>query len=333
MRVGIMSFAHVHSEGYIGLLRAMPNIEVIGFSDLDATRGIHMSQQYSSTWFSTHEALLEQDLDAVIVCTENAMRREAVELAARAGCHILCEKPIATTLEDALAMRDAVSQAGVNFMTAFPMRFDPSIILVRDRIKAGDLGRIYGVNGINHSEIPRAHRAWFADHELAGGGAVMDHTVHLLDLYRWMFKTEVLEVYAEVSNPFYPEVEVDTAGIITLKLENGMFAGIDCSWSRPITYPRWGHLKLEVVGERGALEVDAFAQHLTVTSINSISRNPNWHGWGSDPNKAMLEEFFASIREAREPSVTWQDGFEALRVALTCYESAGIGQPVRLEHV
>ena len=333
MRVGIMSFAHGHSEGYIGLLRAMPNIEVIGFSDLDATRGIHMSQQYSSTWFSTHEALLEQDLDAVIVCTENALHREAVELAARAGCHILCEKPIATTIKDTFAMREAVSQAGVNFMTAFPMRFDPSVILARDRIKAGDLGRVYGVNGINHSVIPRAHRAWFAQKALAGGGAVMDHTVHLLDLYRWMFNTEVLEVYAEVSNPFYPDVEVDTAGIVTLKLSNGMFAGIDCSWSRPTTYPTWGHLKLEVVGERGSLEVDAFAQHLIVTTAKANSRNQNWHGWGTDPNKAMLEEFFASITEAREPSVTWTDGFEALRAALICYESAGIGQPIKLENL
>jgi predicted dehydrogenase len=333
MRVGIMSFAHLHAEGYIGLLRAMPNIEVVGFSDLDHARGLQMSQQYSSIRFPSHEALLEQDLDAVIVCTENATRREAVEMAARAGCHILCEKPIAVTLEDALAMRDAVTSAGVNFMTAFPMRFDPSIQILRERVQAGDLGRVYGVNGINHSEIPKAHRAWFADRELAGGGAVMDHTVHLTDLYRWIFNTEILEVYAEVSNPFYPDVDVDTAGIITLKLENGMFAGIDCSWSRPNTYPRWGHLKLEVVGERGSLEIDAFAQHLTVTSSKPVSRNPNWHGWGSDPNFAMLTEFFASIEEAREPSVTWKDGFEALRVALTCYESAGIGQPVRLENL
>ena len=328
MRVGIMSFAHGHSEGYIGLLRAMPEIEVVGFSDLDAIRGANMAQQYSSTWFPTHQALLEQHLDAVIVCTENALHTDAVELAARAGCHILCEKPIATTLEDALAMREAVLKAGVKFMTAFPMRFDPSIILTRDRIKAGDLGRVYGVNGINHSEIPRAHRAWFAQKALAGGGAVMDHTVHLLDLYRYMFDTNVLEVYAEVSNPFYPDVDVDTAGLVTLKLGNGMLAGIDCSWSRPITYPRWGHLKLEVVGERGALEVDAFAQHLTVTTTKPSSRNPNWQGWGSDPNKAMLEEFFASIAESRDPSVTWQDGFEALRVALACYESAAIGQPI-----
>ncbi len=208
-----MSFAHVHAEGYIGLLRSMPEIEVVGFSDLDSTRGVAMAQHYSSHWYPTHEDLLEQDLEAVIVCTENATRREAVELAARAGCHVMCEKPIAVTLSDALAMRDAVTSAGVNFMTAFPMRFDPSVALIRERVKAGDLGRVYGVNGINHSEIPKAHRAWFSDRDLAGGGAVMDHTVHLIDLYRWMLNTEVLEVYAEVSNPFYPDVDVDTAGL------------------------------------------------------------------------------------------------------------------------
>ncbi len=330
MRVGIMSFAHVHSEGYIGLLQNLPDIEVVGFSDLDAIRGANMAQQYASTWFPTHKALLLENLDAVIICTENSKRREAVELAAKAGVHILCEKPIATTLEDAIAMQQAVERAGVNFMTAFPMRFDPSVKLLKSRIEANDFGRIYGMNGINHSEIPSGHRAWFAQKNLSGGGAVMDHTVHLTDLYRFIFDTEILEVYAEVGNPFYPDVDVDTAGLVTLKLANGMFAGIDCSWSRPTTYPRWGHLKLEVVGELGALEVDAFAQYLTFTSAKPSSRNPNWHGWGSNPNKAMLEEFFASITQAREPSVGWKDGFEALKVALACYDSAEIGQPIQL---
>jgi predicted dehydrogenase len=81
-----------------------------------------------------------------------------------------------------------------------------------------------------------------------------------------------------------------------------------------------------VIGEKGALEVDAFAQHLNV-----YRDHLNWQNWGSDPNHAMLEEFFASIRESRAPSVSWQDGFEALRVALACYESNGAKQPVRME--
>ncbi|MDQ7035818.1 MAG: Gfo/Idh/MocA family oxidoreductase [Anaerolineae bacterium] len=159
----------------------------------------------------------------------------------------------------------------------------------------------------------------------------MDHTVHLVDAYRWFFGCEVVEVYAEVDNLFYRgEVDVDTAGIVTLTMENGVFATIDCSWSRPTFYPRWGHLKMDIVGEKGFMTLDGQAEHLTVYS-KKLSRNPTWMNYGNDSNQHMINEFVAAIRENREPAVTWRDGYEAVRVALACFESAESGQPVRLE--
>jgi predicted dehydrogenase len=210
------------------------------------------------------------------------------------------------------------------------MRFDASIGAVKAAVDRGELGTLQAVNGINHSEIPSGHRAWFADPDLAGGGAVMDHTVHLTDLLRWITGSEVTEVYAEVGNPFHPhDVAVDTAGLVTVTMSNGAFASIDCSWSRPVTYPRWGHLKMDLIGERGALTVDAFAQAMTGFA-STLPRNPTWIGWGADPNQAMMQEFVDAIREGRPPSVSWNDGMEALRVALACYESAASGRPVAL---
>jgi UDP-N-acetylglucosamine 3-dehydrogenase len=330
LRVGIMSFAHVHADGYATLLRDHPNVELIGFSEPDPERGRAASSVHGLPWFTTHEALMAQHPDAVIVCCENFGRMELVQLAAAHGAHVLCEKPIEVSLERALAMRDACDAAGVKFMTAFPMRFDTSVLALRDHIRRGDLGRVYGINGVNHSESPHEHRAWFAQKALSGGGAVMDHTVHLVDLYRWFFETEVRNVHAEIGNPFQPHaVDVDTAGLALMTLENEVFASVDCSWSRPSTYPRWGHLKLEVIGERGGVELDAFAQHLQVYSRRN-AKNLVWQGWGSDPNAAMLESFFACIRDDTAPAVSWQDGYEALRVALACYDSNERGQPVIL---
>jgi len=332
MRIGIMSFAHLHAEGYINNLRNAPDVEMIGFSDTDTERGKHFANFFGARWFPTHESLLAEKPDGVVVCSENANHRELVEMAAQAGAHVLCEKPIEVTLPDAEAMRQVCKANQVNFMTAFPARFMPSAVGMKAVLDRGDLGPIYGLNGINHSEIPRAHRAWFAQKALAGGGAAIDHTVHLVDLLRWFFGCEIVEVYAEIDNLFYPgEVDVDTAGIVLLTLENGVIASVDCSWSRPTYYPRWGHLKFEVVGENGFAVVDALAQHLTVYS-KSAPRNPIWVGWGSDSNQAMINEFAASIREGRQPSVGWRDGYEALRVALACYESAEQGQPVTLRH-
>ncbi|MEO8396146.1 MAG: Gfo/Idh/MocA family oxidoreductase, partial [Chloroflexota bacterium] len=330
MRIGIMSFAHLHAESYIDNLRQIPDVELVGFSDTDTQRGKYFADLFAARWFPSHEALLAEQLDGAVVCSENANHRELVEMAANAGAHILCEKPIEVTLADAEAMRDVCQVNQVNFMTAFPSRFAPSVQAVKALLDRGDLGAIYGVNGINHSEIPRAHRAWFAQKALAGGGAVMDHTVHLVDLLRWFFGCEVVEVYAEIDNLMYPgEVDVDTAGIVLLTLANGVIASIDCSWSRPTFYPRWGHLKFDVVGENGFTVVDTLAQHHTVYS-KALPRNPSWINWGSDSNQTMINEFIASIRDQRPPSITWQDGYQALRVALACYESAQQGQPVKL---
>jgi predicted dehydrogenase len=322
MRIGILSFAHLHAEGYQAHLKNMPGVELVGFSHENPEEARRFAAACGLKWFPRHQDLLDEGLDGVIVCSENARHLEPVELAARAGCHILCEKPIATRLEDALAMRAACEAGGVHFMTAFPMRFTPSTQAVRAAIREGRLGRVLGVNGINHSEIPRAHRAWFAEAELAGGGAAMDHIVHLADLLRWYFDAEIAEVYAELDNLFYPgEVNVDTVGLLLVSLSNGVQASIDCSWSRPTWYPRWGHLKMEVVGEGGTVVLDAFAQHLTLYARQG-TRNPSWVGFGPDPNRAMLREFIASIRERRPPSVSWNDGFQALRVALAAYESS-----------
>ena len=331
-RIGIMSFAHLHAEAYTNNLRQSPGVEMIGFSDTDAERGPYFAEVFNARWFPTHEALLAEQPDGVLICSENANHRELVEMAAQARVHVLCEKPIEVTLADAEAMHDVCQTNRVNFMTAFPIRFASSMRDVKAALDRGDLGRIYAVNGINHSEIPREHRAWFAQKALAGGGAVMDHTVHLVDMLRWYFDSEIVEVYAEVDNLFYPgEVDVDTAGIVLLTLGNGVFASVDCSWSRPKFYPRWGHYKLDVIGENGFITVDALSEHLSVYS-RKTPRSPMWVNWGVDSNQAMVNEFAASIREQREPSVTWRDGYEALRVALACYESAETGQPVTLKH-
>jgi UDP-N-acetylglucosamine 3-dehydrogenase len=330
MRIGVISFAHMHAEGYTAGLRKIPGVDLVGFSDTDADRGARFAAAFGLRWFERHQELLDQGVDAVIVCSENAGRVELVEMAAAAGAHVLCEKPIEVGLGQAEALGESCRRHGVRFMTAFPMRFDSSVRSARAAVDAGELGRLLAINGVNHAEMPARHRPWFAQRELAGGGAVMDHTVHLADLMRWFFGSEVSEVYAEVGNPFQRGmVDVDSAGLITLAFENGACAAIDCSWSRPATYPRWGHLKMELVGERGALALDAFAQALTVYSPRQ-ERNPAWHNWGSDPNQAMLEEFVAAVREGREPAVTWRDGYEALRVALACYESAERGEPIAL---
>jgi predicted dehydrogenase len=332
IRIGILSCAHLHAEAYQANLKRIVGVDLVGFSHENPDEAHQFSERHGVRWFPRHQDLLAERLDGVLICAENANHLRLVEQAAAAGCAILCEKPIATSVSDALAIRRICQTNGVRFMTAFPMRFAASAQVVRGMLKNGELGQILGINGMNHSEIPDSHRAWFTDKKLAGGGAVMDHTVHLADLFRWYFEAEALEVYAELTDPLSRNgSEVETAALLLLTFSNGVHASIDCSWSRPPRYPRWGHLKMEILGENGAIVMDAFAQYVTLYSRGAM-RNPSWIGYGPDPNQAMVEEFVASIREKRDPSISWNDGYQAMRVALAAYESAEVCQPIAIEH-
>lgn len=329
LRVGIMSFAHLHAEGYIGNLRSMPDIEYIGFADDDSERLQKYGEQFESKTFARYEDLLAEKPDAVIICSENNKHRELVEMAAEAGCHILCEKPIATNEEDAQAIIQACEEAGVNLMIALPMRFSAAAQEVKGALDRGDLGNLFCANTTNQGENPDYHRAWFSDPELAGGGAVMDHTVHVVDMLRWYMGAEPTEVYAEVDNLFGKgRVDCDTAGLLMISFDNGVFVTLDASWSRPAFYPTWGNVKIDLIAQGGVLQTDYFNQKLTV--YEGQQERPAWHYWGSDPNQGMIDEFFASIREQRVPLITGEDGLAALKVVLAAYESARTHQPVRI---
>jgi len=310
-------------------LRALPGVEMIGLADEDRERGQRFAAQFNARLFDSYAALLAAKPEGVVVCSENNKHRPLVEMAASAGVHVLSEKPLATALEDARAMIEACDRAGVKLMTAFPMRFSTPLLEVKAQLDAGSLGQVYCFNATNQGELPKHHRAWFVDKELAGGGAVMDHTVHLADIMRWYLDSEVVEVYAQTNRIFYAEeVEVETGGLLMLTFDNGVFATIDCSWSKPPYYPTWGGLTFEMVTERGAVLVDVFKQNLTI--YRHDLKRPVWGHWGSDANQAMLADFVAAIRDDRSPRVSGLDGYRAVEVALAAYQSAATGQPVRL---
>ena len=329
MKIGIMSFAHHHSEAYIANLRAIPGVELCGVADEDPARGARLAAANGATFYADYAALLETRPQGLIICSENAKHLPLVQMAAEAGVNVLCEKPLAATLADAQAVVDVCQRAGVLLMTAFPMRFSAPLREVKARLDSGELGQVYAFNATNQGELPTKHRAWFVDPLLAGGGALMDHTVHLIDIMRWYLGSEAAEVYATTNHIFHAdEVQVETGGLEMITFQNGVFASIDASWSRPPYWPTWGGLTFELVTERGSVIVDGFKQNITVYS--QAAGRAHWQYWGSDMNQAMLSEFVAAVREDREPAVTGTDGLRAVEVTLAAYESARSGQVVKL---
>ncbi|MDQ3870616.1 MAG: Gfo/Idh/MocA family oxidoreductase [Chloroflexota bacterium] len=327
MRLGILSLAHVHAESYLAILRDLEGVELVGLWDEDPARGEAAVLQHGTRSFPSAEALLAAAPDGVVVTSVNAAHRSLTELAAAAGVHVLSEKPLAIRLDDARAMLDASKRRGVQLMTAFPMRFSPSLRVLAAMIREGRLGEVVCCEGVNTGEMPNAERAWFVDPALAGGGALMDHVVHLADLFRWILRSEVAEVYATANHVLQEGYQgVETGGLLSVRFESGVFATIDCSWSKPRSYPTWGGLSVEIVGTRGVLVADAFAQHLEL--YGGQRDRVQWPFWGSDPNRAMLADFAAAIRDGREPLVTGLDGYRALEVVEAAYRSVSSGEPV-----
>jgi predicted dehydrogenase len=338
MRVGILSFAHLHAEAYLPILQLMPGVEVLGVADDNLERARYFGSLFSVRVFETYAALLAEKPEAVVICSENARHLLLVQMAAEAGAHILCEKPLATSTADAKVIIQACKRAGVHLMTAFPMRFSSPAQEINTLMRSGKLGRIYGCNATNQGALPEFHQAnnllflkrdWFVDKALAGGGAMTDHIVHLADLLRWYWESEVIEVYAASNTILHAgKVQVETGGLVMLTFANRAFASIDCSWSKPAYYPTWGGLKLEIVAENGLAVMDAFKQTMTVYS-HRVGR-PQFAYWGSDANAGMLAEFIAACRDNRTPSVTGEDGLRAVEIVEAAYQSAESGQPVRM---
>jgi predicted dehydrogenase len=326
LRIGILGVAHLHVDAYIGNLRAA-GAEVVGVHDRDATRARAWGARFGVAVHDDLAGLLSAHLDAVVVCSETAFHAELVEAAAAAGCAVLCEKPLGVGYTDSARIVVACDQAGVLLMTAFPVRFSPAVQRLRTLVGSGGLGELRALSGTNQSVMPVRERAWFADPVLAGGGAMMDHVVHLADVFCWLLDAAPEQVYAVGNRIVHSDVvTVETSGLVVLDYAGGVFASIDCSWNRPLDYPTWGGIGLSVVGDGGTVEVDAMRQRLTRFGGPAAF---GWTPWGVDTNQRMIDEFLAAVHEGRQPAVTGRDGLIATTVALAALESSATGEPVR----
>ena len=296
VRIGIISFAHMHAYSYANAVNQLPNAELAGIYDDDRDRAEQAASSFGAKAFATAEELLE-NIDAVIICSENSLHRKWVELAAEYGKDILCEKPIATTVEDAQAMIKACEEAGVRLQIAFPVRFCTPIRRVKAMLEEGAIGDLLAIRGTNHGQMPGG---WFIDKELAGGGAVMDHTVHVVDVVRWFTGKEVVSVYAEVDNTIY-NMDIDDCGMLSMELEGGIIFTQDPSWSRPRSFHTWGDVTLELVGTKGSISVDAFAQSLQIydDEAGKLTSQP----YTEDMDLELIKDFVEMVETGREPSI------------------------------
>ncbi len=335
LRVGLLSFAHVHAASYATILQNRPDVDLVvadpdsSAAPADEVRGRELAMHLGVTLLDSYDALFEWQPHAVVVCAENSRHRPLVELAAAHGAHVLCEKPLATTADDASAMLAACEAAGVTLMTAYPVRFHPAFRKLRDAVRAGALGRVVSASGTNNGQAPIGTRRWFVDPDLAGGGSLMDHAVHLADLLDDLLGQAPVEVYAQVNRIIHAdEVSVETGGLVVVTYDSGTVATIDCSWSAPASYPAWGGLTLAIDCDEGTVDFDAFSDRVEL--FDDSAGRLQWLDHGTDLDGLMLDAFLGGVRSGRPVQPDGAAGLRTLQIVLAAYRSAASGQPVRL---
>ncbi|MFC0525360.1 Gfo/Idh/MocA family protein [Pontibacillus salicampi] len=326
MKIAIISFAHMHAVSYAEAVKAIDGVELVGIYDEDVTRGMEMAERFEAAYVASLPQLLAVEVDAVLICSENVHHKQHVLEAARAKKHILCEKPLATTVEDAKEMIRICKEEGVQLQTAFPVRYAEPMQQLKLAITDGAIGDIVAMRGTNRGQNPGG---WFVDPVLSGGGAVLDHTVHIVDMMRWIMNEEVAQVHAEVDTLFTDE-QVDDAGILTLQFANGVMATHDPSWSRSDAYPAWGDITLEVIGTKGRIYVDALADHLHLYTNRDDSTYTQVFT-GADMDQRLIEDFVYRIQSGKDVTITGEDGLQAMSVALAAYRSAKEKRLVEME--
>lgn len=327
VKIGVISFEHMHALSYTQGLINTPNVELVGIADDNEFRGSEMSARFNTRYYKDYKELLKTDVQGVIICTCNKLHAKVAVDAANAGKHILVEKPFATNFEDAKLMLEAAEKNNVKIMTAFPMRFNEGIIKAKEAVDNGDIGDILSITGINHGKIPSG---WFLSKELAGGGAIMDHTVHIADLMRWFTGSKYSSVYCQGGELIHNK-GIDDCGLVTIEFENGVFGTIDCSWGHHKNYTIWPEVYMEIVGTKGVIEVEGFRQNMRVfdASNNTIEDVI----WGSDGDEGLVKEFIRVVETGDEPAVTGLDGARAMEVAVAAYKSKESNSKVTVSHI
>jgi predicted dehydrogenase len=317
VKLAIISFEHVHAAHYLEVLQRTPEVEIY-LAEPEETRLAACGESLKGTTrFADYREMLRQTkLDGAIICSANARHHEIVLECARAGIHVLCEKPIATRLKDAYEMLAACEAQQLVLGICFPCRHSSVLSQARQILRQGGLGDLVAVKSTNHGTMPGG---WFADPVLAGGGAVTDHTVHVADALRWLLGVEFTQVMARAATRLY-NIPVEDVGLLSLEMNNQAFVTLDTSWSRPNkSFPLWGDVHLTLVGSKGVMELELFPW-----TLNYYSEAAGKHlamARDGDLNGKMIRNFIAAIRGEESIAASGMDGIRALEVVEAAYRS------------
>lgn len=308
----------------------IPDAQLIAVADVEEERAHALANEYGMRAYADFREMLErEDCNVVSVCTPASLHCAPTVLAAQKGCHVLCEKPIALTIEDGEAMIEATRKANVKLGFFFQRRFGYASQKLDKLLAENAVGRPVLWRIFSEAEI----RPKLAMHDKHGNnGPIGDYCPHLFDRWRWLLKTEALRVAArgfvyargkpEVAS--IRELAIDTAAII-IEFASGDIGAIVITWGLPRGLG-WRNSEA-ILGPNGIIDVDGEAK-LT------ISRPEGQETFTVedklDMDLALVQDFIDAIRTNRTPKATGEDALAALKMSLATLQAIETGNWVSL---
>ena len=273
------------------------------------------------------------------MASPNALHVEHTVRAAKAGKHVLSEKPMATSVEDAMTMVEVCRANGVKLGLGFELRFHPAHLLARDLVSQGKLGRVRLVQGHwgrgergEPEHRPRSGlRGWWEDAEAMGGGSViMGLGVHVFDLMRFIMQQEITEAVAMTDGQTDAQ-PLEHIASTALRLEDGTIANISCGRMLPDTLNDF-----TVYGTDGRVTGRATLWEARMGDVEGVSETVNQtESWEYDYLAnfvAELDDFHCALKEDREPAATGIDGLRSTEINSAVIQSAKTGRAIKIEH-
>ena len=317
--------------------------ELVAVQDVAEDRLKEVAEKYGARPLDTVEELLaDSAVEAVYIATPTNVHHEQTVAAARAGKHVLCEKPLALTIEECEASIAACAEAGVKFGTNFMMRFHACHVKIKEMLDAGELGTPVLGRGELTCWYPRVEGAFRQSQALGGGGALIDMGNHCIDLLEFFFGRAV-KVAAFTGNLVQDYETVDTSAVL-LEFENGAKGMVDNLFNVPDAAARNA---LEVYGSKGSLVTHGTIGQDSGGTISAIVEREDREYDAAqvrdvetpeeiiEPEvvnmyETAIQGFCEAIETDTEPPVPAEDGLWSHRVIEACYESAKTGKAVSL---
>ena len=318
-----------------GIVKAN-NAELAVVYDVDAQANAEVAKEFDAKAASSLDEVWSSDIDAVYIATPANVHCEQVLAAARAGKHVLCEKPLGMTVDEAKQMIELCEQKKVTLGTAFMMRFQSQHQEALRMIQDGKLGKlVYGRAQLSCWDPP-IEGAWRQDPSQGGGGSLVDMGGHCIDLLE-MFFGPVQKVSCFINNSVHDYRSEDSA-VATLFFQSGAMATVDTFFCVPDSSSKNA---LELYGSRGSIlakgtigqgeagEMVAYLQG-DDNSYNAQQNRQSDDGLVISPDpvnmyRAEIEEFSQAILDHREPANNAMLGLQSQKVLAACYESAKLG--------